>query len=433
MNVSNNHTQENLKNKLEFNKEYTYKEIVKVLGWKEQSGDSKQAQIREIESAYEFYHPINKKTKKNKKSYIFTAQLREPIKPSRKKNTETHTIKKIIPTTPNQPLTLDTSVLQVGQQIKNYKELCLLLNQPEYGGTQKKNQLKEFERFFIYEKTGHKFLIKEIFNGPIPHVAKCGNHSKYTQDIETILLTHILQAKDKQLCVTKSELYELLGLFNGDYLVYKRNHKPLLDLSPDMTMFEIHHFFERCDTKFNDIVKSAIASLERRQLIRTSIVYQIGSYAKNNNNVKSWYARKATTEELHLIQQVEQLVLTKFHMQHKYELLRQNKTIVRAYFRTLRQMFKGLYGWTCVKECYCFSLHPDYPTLIHENSNINVSVQKLNSNIYQALNDQAETKFKKNMLEASVTDLKSFHYPTSYIDMQLMLSNKLIKLSDTQL
>lgn len=62
---------------LELNKEYTYPKICETLGWKKQSNESKDIQIRAIESAYEFYHPINKKTHKEKKSYIFTKKLQE--------------------------------------------------------------------------------------------------------------------------------------------------------------------------------------------------------------------------------------------------------------------------------------------------------------------------------------------------------------------
>ena len=47
---------------------------------------------------------------------------------------------------------LDTSNLIVGETVKNYRELCKLLNQPVYGGGQKKNQLLEFSRFFEFDK-----------------------------------------------------------------------------------------------------------------------------------------------------------------------------------------------------------------------------------------------------------------------------------------
>lgn len=71
---------------LEMNKEYTYKQICEILGWKQGTGNTKIAQIKEIERCYEFYHPINKKTHKKKKSYIFTEQYDTPVEPSRKNN-----------------------------------------------------------------------------------------------------------------------------------------------------------------------------------------------------------------------------------------------------------------------------------------------------------------------------------------------------------
>lgn len=66
---------------IELNKEYTYKQICESIGWNVAAGNSKKAQIKEIESATEFYHPINNKTHKEKKSYIFTKQLREFVEP----------------------------------------------------------------------------------------------------------------------------------------------------------------------------------------------------------------------------------------------------------------------------------------------------------------------------------------------------------------
>lgn len=67
----------------ELNKEYTYPQICETVGWKQTTGDSRMAQIREIEDANEYYHPINKKTHKPKKSYIFTKKLRDLVEPSR--------------------------------------------------------------------------------------------------------------------------------------------------------------------------------------------------------------------------------------------------------------------------------------------------------------------------------------------------------------
>lgn len=69
---------------LKLNQEYTYKQICEALGWTYYTGGaSKEAQIKEIESAFEFYHPVSKYTHKQKNSYIFTKQLRPLNKPKR--------------------------------------------------------------------------------------------------------------------------------------------------------------------------------------------------------------------------------------------------------------------------------------------------------------------------------------------------------------
>lgn len=68
---------------LELNKEYTYPQICETIGWEQTTGNSRIAQIKEIEDAHEFYHPVNRKTHKPKKSYIFTRKIRELVEPSR--------------------------------------------------------------------------------------------------------------------------------------------------------------------------------------------------------------------------------------------------------------------------------------------------------------------------------------------------------------
>ena len=67
---------------IELNKEYTYQQICEALGWSQSGGNQKKAQIKELESCFEYYHPEKKKTHKPKQSYIFTKMLREPVNPN---------------------------------------------------------------------------------------------------------------------------------------------------------------------------------------------------------------------------------------------------------------------------------------------------------------------------------------------------------------
>ena len=80
---------------LELNKEYTYPQICETVGWEQTTGNSRIAQIREIEDAYEYYHPVNKKTHKPKKSYIFTMKLRDLVEPSKSNCGGAHNTKNI--------------------------------------------------------------------------------------------------------------------------------------------------------------------------------------------------------------------------------------------------------------------------------------------------------------------------------------------------
>lgn len=70
-------------------------------------------------------------------------------------------------------LDIDTSKIQVGQVIKNYKELCKLLGQRvTTGGSTRNAQLKEFARYFKWEREGQKYIIIHIYNEPLPKLDK---------------------------------------------------------------------------------------------------------------------------------------------------------------------------------------------------------------------------------------------------------------------
>ena len=59
-------------------REYTYKDFCTELGWRIQSGgnETKKKQIRTIEESFEFYHPINPKTKKKRNLISLLSKLK---------------------------------------------------------------------------------------------------------------------------------------------------------------------------------------------------------------------------------------------------------------------------------------------------------------------------------------------------------------------
>ena len=56
--------------------------------------------------------------------------------------------------------------LKEGQVIKNYKELCNILNEKIKGGSSKRCQLIDWKRYFDWHKDKNKFIIDKIYDTP---------------------------------------------------------------------------------------------------------------------------------------------------------------------------------------------------------------------------------------------------------------------------
>ena len=57
---------------------------------------------------------------------------------------------------------INTENLHVGQIYKNYKQLCAGLNEEVLNGCSKKSQLKNWCKYFKWERDGVKYVITKI-------------------------------------------------------------------------------------------------------------------------------------------------------------------------------------------------------------------------------------------------------------------------------
>lgn len=123
--------------------------------------------------------------------------------------------------------------LRIGQIIKNYKELCNLINEKPKNGCSKNSQLKEFERFVAYHNEGHKFIIDEIYKEPKP---KNDKRLSYNHNIENYKIPKEL---DNHIGVYKIQFNNDIYIgstsqgfrrrFLGHYLGNQKNTKTLLE------------------------------------------------------------------------------------------------------------------------------------------------------------------------------------------------------------
>ena len=162
---------------------------------------------------------------------------------------------------------IDTSTLVVGMVIKNYKELCKILNEEAKTGKAKQLQLKNWKRYFDWEKDGQKFIIVDIYDTPLPKedLRRKGNNSIYKNYIELILLQYLSKQEGYRKTFTKRNWLELLGMINSKY--GKEPKMKLKQLDYCINDQEITLFYIRSNKKLERVLHDALSNLQREKLI----------------------------------------------------------------------------------------------------------------------------------------------------------------------
>ena len=336
---------------------------------------------------------------------------------------------------------IDTSKLIIGMVIKNYKELCNLLGVETKTGKSKQLQLKEFKRFFDWEKAGQNFIITDIYDTPLPKedLRKKGNNSIYKNYIELILLQYLLKQEGYKKTFTKRNWLELLGMINKKY--GKEPREKLKKLDYRINNHEINLFYVRSNRKLEQILFTALKSLEREKLIIVefeTVVVFIDDYGKEHRFIANDRQKKN-------ILTVERNVLTNVMVyKSMFQVCMNNK--LKEYFNAVDEELNKLYGWNYyykqIKIIY------DQPNIVEAIPSKELSLQKeiLNNKIVEFLNDNAKKVYEKKeseydeALEEYLSDwigdkeyLKdrvkvpnTWKYPNAYIEAQKILTDELI-------
>lgn len=108
--------------------------------------------------------------------------------------------------------------IATGEVFRNYSALCTALDEPQKTGKSKQLQLLDWQRYFTYEKQGHKFIITEIFEEPKEKV------TRYTSNNRTNIQS-MIDLLQSNLDYTKGQFYsytfwfcDVLGLLDETIL-----------------------------------------------------------------------------------------------------------------------------------------------------------------------------------------------------------------------
>ncbi|ATF13667.1 hypothetical protein A616_17265 [Brevibacillus brevis X23] len=243
---------------------------------------------------------------------------------------------------------MDLTKLKVGETVKNYKELCLLLGVSTKTGKSKQIQLAEFELHFKYSKAGHCFIIEDIYNVPQEKETKRFGMVNYIEE----LILNLLVSKKGRVFLPKSQLFKVLNMVNDNYNFGRYNIGKLskyLQIPED----NIYEFYELTSNTLQRAIEGGLNRLSNKSLVfwspsKTVCVANVETRFNKNLQVKlhkettyNHYEektnvynpimrtyeehREATDKEVKAILHTERLILMELNCEDKSVAIRKGK------------------------------------------------------------------------------------------------------------
>lgn len=344
--------------------------------------------------------------------------------------------------------TIDTSALVIGMIIKNYKELCTILNEETKTGKAKQLQLKNWKRYFDWERDGQKFIIVDIYDTPLPKedLRRKGNNSIYKNYIELILLQYLSKQEGYRKTFTKRNWLELLGMINSKY--GKEPKIKLKQLDYCINDQEITLFYIRSNKKLERVLHDALSNLQREKLIiveyETVIVF-VDERGKEHRFIANDYQKKK------ILQAERDILKNVMQYENMFYVYIKNKS--NEYYNKVNEKLHELYGWKYyykqIKIIY------DQSNIIEAIPSKEVILQKeiLNSKIVEFLNDNAKKVYEKKekeyddaldeylnnwigdkeYLRNRIKVPNTWKYPKAYIEAQRILTDELIRIGHSNI
>lgn len=215
---------------------------------------------------------------------------------------------------------MNISNLQVRQVIKNYKELCFILEIKATTGCSKIKQLEDLKIYCYYHKQGNKFVIDEVFEKPIITIDNIiNNNNKYTKILANIILEYLYTQPKELKEVPISKLFTLLGITNSNYNSANYYRKELSQLY-DVRLASIYYFYSNTRMQFKGIIERCLNNLQNRRVLNWYKVVMI-----IDKTTKQIYKADKETEKF--IIDTEKETLEYLEVNNMYELMKDKKKV----------------------------------------------------------------------------------------------------------
>lgn len=167
----------------------------------------------------------------------------------------------------------DVTNIHEGMEVKNYIELCKLLNQEPVTNHSRTSQKKTWERYFEFETIGQKYYIGQIYDEPIPKSVKDG--SVYVPLIETLFAALLSRQEGEHLRCRYNFLLDQFNMVNPRYkeLSLGTTYGSIKDYIDDngnavtVDKDSYNDFRVASYSRFLSILKSSLNSMKSRKLL----------------------------------------------------------------------------------------------------------------------------------------------------------------------
>ena len=356
-----------------------------------------------------------------------------------------------IPSVQNTCYEVDTTNLQVGMVVKNYKELCELLHEKplKSGNNSHKAQQKRWARYFSMEKgRGRSIVILDIYDEPLPadDKRKAGNGNIYLKYIETILLKYMYYKKGQVCYATRNQLWSILGMINSNYKKIPLHALQVEVEYSNVTKWQLNNFYMRCNSRLNSILFTALNNLSNRSLIDYQIqtIIVVPSTDKKNTLSRHYVA---DDDEIRRILAVERKVLNNMGLESKNHAACTMR--LNEFYNKVNEILFDMYGWERKYERIKIIFNEaDIQEAITKNE-YELQMLYLNELVIGSIDKNAQTvsdnRMKKALIEydeyvenwkednwGKIPALKDveeiFTYPKYYVDIQRKLSQKFLSI-----
>lgn len=217
--------------------------------------------------------------------------------------------------------------LKEGMVIKNYKELCELLELKPTTGRGKQNQLLLLNTWCDYHKQGNKFIIDNIFKEQklpeisLQEVVKSRNN-KYIKPLANIIIEYLYNNPKDVRNVPLSRLFTMLGITNTNYIDCNYYRKELSQLY-DIRLASIYYFYSNTRLEFKNIIERCLNNLQSRRVLNWRKTIMI-----RDSKTGQLYQADEDTEKMIITSEKE--ALNHMQLDNMYQVI-SNKSLLKEF------------------------------------------------------------------------------------------------------